>query len=226
MIKGGISVKTIIVLVILVLVGVLGFFGVNTVRTYMSGAASTYEPKGVLAKVSGDKKNVEITWTTEKESTGIVEYGTTPASLLLRVAESGMNVSHKVTLSTSSLKPGVSYYFRIRIGEEVFDNSGIPYSFKNESGTLPTPTLSEAAGVTLVPTAVSGSRCNRDTDYNGDGVVNSIDYISCAQKSGKVTAVPNPTKGAAGGGCKAGVDYDGNGVINSIDYIGCLQNKK
>jgi len=230
MMKGGISIKTIIVLVILVLVGVLGFLGINTVRTYMSGASADFEPKGVLTKASDDKKNIEITWTTDKESTGIVEYGTTPASLLLRVAESEMSMSHRVMLPTSSLKPGVSYYFRIRIGEEVYDNGGIPYSFNNEASAQPTISP-ESTEVTLVPTlATSGAgieeRCNRSTDYNVDGVVNSIDYIECIKKPATGTIKPLPTSSAAAGSCQRGVDFDGDGTINSLDYIKCLQNKK
>ena len=108
---------------------------------------------------------------------GIVEYGTTPASLLLRAPESDQTVSHAVVLSP--LKANTNYYFRIRVGEEVFDNSGIPYSFKTKVGGEDGPIPTKAKEVT--PTLVDGE-CQRGVDYNKDGTTNSLDYIECLKR--------------------------------------------
>jgi hypothetical protein len=229
--KGGASIKTVIVLVILVLVGVLGVLGVNTVRTYMSGASAGAEPKNVLAVSGIDGKTAVITWTSDKPAQGIVEYGLGPASLLLRELEADPVSSHKVTLKL--LKPTTSYYFRIRVGEEVFDNSGIPYSFKTVAGeggdVVVKPSVRpEVTTVPVVATPAvgtgSGKLCNRATDYDGNGVINSVDFIKCIKDGGKVEVVPTrsaiPTVVTD---CKTNVDYDGNGVINSLDRIKCLQ---
>ena len=116
--KGKFSIKTVIIIVILLLVGVLGVLGVNTARTYLSGASADLAPKNVLGKGNEDGKSATITWTTDKEAMGVVEYGTTPASLLLRAPESSQSTSHSIVLSP--LKGGTNYYFRIRVGEEVF----------------------------------------------------------------------------------------------------------
>lgn len=214
----GINLKTIIVLIILVLVGVLGVLGMNTAKTYMSGASADTQPKNVTAVPGADGKSAVINWSSDKAAIGVVEYGTTPASLLLRGLESEAGTDHKITLSP--LKSNTNYYFRIKVGEEVFDNSGIPYSFKTKAGEEPV-VVAPTAGITLVPvaTTVPVGACSRTTDYNKDGTVNSLDYLECLKgKNGTSTPVPS-------GSCQTGVDYDGNGVVNSLDRIKCLQGK-
>jgi hypothetical protein len=223
MTSGGVSIKTIIVIVIMLLVGVLSVLGVGAAKTYLIGASAGADPMNLLSTPLEDGKSATITWSTDKPVQGVIEYGTTPASLLLRSLETDATTSHSVTLS--SLKSNTSYYFRVKVGEEVFDNSGIPYSFKTKgasapnapTSTLPSPT------VALVPTIASASAssgCNQTTDYDSNGVVNSVDYIKCMQGGGSSTTTDQA------GECKFGVDYDGNGVINSVDRISCLQKKQ
>jgi len=68
------------------------------------------------------------------------------------------------------------------VGEEVFDNNGIPYSFKTMTVAIePTqiPTIAVVPTVAVLPTVkvASGSgvmSCNKTTDYDKDGVVNSL----------------------------------------------------
>lgn len=105
--KGKFSIKTVIIIVILLLVGVLGVLGVNTARTYLSGASADLAPQNVLGKGNDDGKSATITWTTDKEAMGVVEYGTTPASLLLRAPESSQSTSHSIVLSP--LTAGTNY---------------------------------------------------------------------------------------------------------------------
>ena len=232
--SGKISLKTVIVMTILALVGVLSFLGMGAAKTYLSGASAGSEPKSVLATPSEDGKSVVITWQSDKEVQSVVEYGTTPASLLLRSLETDSSADHKVSISP--LKPVTSYYFRIRVGEEVYDNSGIPFSFKTKgvAGGAVVPTVAPTAAT--LPTAttkplpttvatLSPSRCSRTVDYNGDGVVNSIDFIKCSNGGGSSTNTASPSATVAPGGCRIDVDYDKNGVINSVDRIKCLQNK-
>lgn len=219
--KGKISIKTVIVLVILVLVGVLSVLGVGAVQQYVSGAAGGTDPKGVLATPGEDGKSAAVVWTTDKPAQGVVEYGTTPASLLLRSLETDAAAEHKVNLTP--LKPNTSYYFRIRVGDQIYDNSGIPFSFKTKPGSeeklVPTA-VKQVPTLAVVPTSTGASAsgsgtCDHTTDYNKDGVVNSIDFIKCVKEGlGEVNK------------CPAGVDFDGNGVVNSVDMIKCLQSQK
>jgi len=187
--------------------------GVNTAKTYLSGASADTEPKNVLAKPSEEGKSATISWVSDKPTTGVVEYGTTPASLLLRAPESDSTSSHAVTLSP--LKANTNYYFRIRIGEEVFDNNGIPYSFKTKAAEVEVvPT------VAVVPTVVSSNTggCQTGVDYDKNGTINSLDMLSCVRNG--ASATPANEK------CPVDVDYDKNGVVNSLDRIKCLQATK
>jgi hypothetical protein len=130
-----------------------------------------------------------------------VEYGTTPASLLLRAVESEAVTSH--TVSLSPLKPNVSYYFRIRVGEEVYDNAGIPYSFKtNSSGEE--PVLVPTVVPTMVVPAAVGGNCDKD----GDGRVSSVEMLAC-----KNSPAPTPKVDSC--------DKDGDGRVNSVERINC-----
>ena len=215
---GKISLKTIIVMVILLLVGVLGVLMMSSVRTLLSGASAGADPIGVLATPGGDGKTATVTWNTDKSVQGVVLYGASPAALLLSAPEESAATEHSVTLS--SLRAGQNYYFRITVGEETFDNNGIPWSFKTAgSETVAVPTAA------IIPTMVSETTgsCNRTTDYNKDGVVNTFDYISCMKNGGTPSTV-TPVGGQAGS-CD-NFDFDGNGVINSVDRIKCLQSKK
>lgn len=216
MMKGGASFKSVLVMVILLLVGVLGVLFMNTAKTYLSGAAADTEPKNVIAKPLEDGKSASVSWTSDKPTTGVVEYGTTPASLLLRALESEATANHAVVLKP--LKMNTNYYFRIRVGEEVYDNNGIPYSFKTKgSGQVESPT--KAAPPSVV--TATEPKCKSNVDYNKDGVINTVDLILC--NKGQITSVPVTTPVVSGAPCQSNVDYDGNGVVNSLDRIKCLQ---
>lgn len=250
--NGKSTIKTILVIVILVLVGVLGVFGLNTAKTYMSGATVGYDPKGVAAKSSDDGKSATITWTTEKPVMAIVEYGTTPASLLLRAIEPQQSTSHSVTISP--LKSNVSYYYRIRVRENndedtIYDNSGIPFSFKTKAGDSTTATnVTPTQGLmtptsAVVPTITQtlnniATGCDKTTDYNKDGIVNSLDMMNCLRNKSTgsttvATATAMPTAAtitdtaspSATSECKPGVDYNNDGLINVMDMIKCRQDK-
>lgn len=200
------NIKTIIIVIILILVGVLIVIGLNAAKTYLSGAAGGSEPNSV--RVQADVKSATISWQTDKESQGAVEYGTTPASLLLRALESSSVVSHNVVLSP--LKTGATYYFRIKVGETIYDNNGIPYSFKTKASEgeagggepqAPTPTVrvpvptkssaSPGAGATgdKVSDCVIGDfrkkfgTTSKEYDLDGNGIVNTKDWMKCLEDS-------------------------------------------
>ena len=221
--RGKLNVKTIVILVILLVVIVLGVIGIKTVQTFMSGATSDVEPSGVAAISSEDGKTATVSWISEKAAISKIEYGTTAASLVLMAVESDSTTNHKISLT--SLRPNTTYYYRIRIGEDVFDNSGIPYSFKTkgEIATV-TPIISSTP---LVPSVAIGNECKNNVDYNKDGITNSMDLLSCRKQGGKivttiVTVTPRPVVTTSS--CNGIVaDYNSDGVINSLDRINCLQ---
>jgi len=228
------NVKTIVIFVVLLIVMVLLVVGITQIRSFMSGAAGGVEPVGVTAVPGNDGKTAVITWTSDKESIAKVEYGATPASLVLMSAETTQTTNHSVSLT--SLRSDTTYYYRIRVGEEVFDNGGTPYSFRTKSDTsvliTPSPAVSPASGT---PATTSAVTCDSKTDYNKDGLINSFDLSSCKSSGGKVTGggavtSPIPTKKSGSTApvvdCNGTIpDYNSDGVINSADRVNCLQSR-
>lgn len=224
-----VNVKSLVIFGVLGVVMVLVVLAVSQIRTFMSGATSDTEPQSVTVVAGDDGKSAVITWISDKESISKVEYGTTAASLVLMSAESSAVTSHSVSLT--SLRPATTYYFRIKVGDETFDNGGIPYTFKTKADTssvaVVTPTL-----VTAMPSG-GVTECDPKTDYNKDGVVNSIDLTLCKNSGGSVAAsdtvdsvknVPTTTVKNSCTGTLA--DYNSDGVINSLDRVNCLQSRR
>ena len=195
--KGKISLKTIIIFAILVLVLVLLVLGVNVARTFMGGATADYEPQNLTAIPSADGSTATISWTTDKEATASVFYGTNVASLLLMAEDSAAATDHNILLT--NLRTNKTYYYKIVVGEDVFDNEGAMFSFKT-GGTaevVTTPTVIPSVVPTVVPvvtlpaasspsgTPTTTAACNQTTDYNKDGVINTLDYLTCTR--GKLT---------------------------------------
>jgi len=196
------NIKTIIIIIILILTGVLAVVGLNAAKNYLSGAAGGSEPSNV--RVQADIKSAAISWQTDKEVQAVVEYGTTPASLLLRALENQSVTSHSVTLSP--LKSGATYYFRIKVGETIYDNNGIPFSFKTKSGEQPDPA---AEGATVTPTA--GNQLTPTKAATDSATLEKV--TTCVRTE---FATKFGTKDAA-------YDFDANGIVNTGDWIKCLR---
>lgn len=87
-----------------------------------------------------------VTWLTSDDTEGTILYGTTPSELRLVYPEIGSKSSHRVTLTL--LKPKTTYYFAIRIGDNVYDNDGVPWKFTTtapgeQSEGSPAPQVTE-----------------------------------------------------------------------------------
>lgn len=244
--KGKVNLKTVIVFAILILVIVLLVIGINVTKTFISGATAGYEPKGLKAIPNENGKTATISWTTDKAVKASVSYGTNRASLLLMATDSQATDSHNILLS--NLKSDTTYYYKIVVDtDNIFDNGGALYDFKTSGkvADLPSPNVTikpsltatpSAAVTTITPTAIPTSKvasvtgtlnCNKTTDYNKDGVINSLDYISCMKgqitpASSKITPTSIPTVAK----CINIGDYNKDGVSNSLDRIKCLQDSK
>ena len=155
-IKGSAGAKITIGLVASVVVVIGGFLVIQNIITKASDTA----PRDVI--ISGIATNTaKITWTTDQETQGVVEYGSSPTALNLFAPESQKTKSHSVDITL--LSPATSYYFQVRIGETKFDNGGVPWTFstkaqQNTVTSVPTsPATSSAALITAIPTAVPTS---------------------------------------------------------------------
>lgn len=199
------NIKTIIIVVILLLAGVLAALGVRTARTYLSGASGGKTPQNV--RVEADVKSATVTWQTDNEVQGTVEYGTTPASLLLRALENQPASSHRVVLSP--LKESTTYYFRIRIDDEIYDNNGIPFSFKTKEGEveqddIPIPEEEVEEEIEQELPIEEPEDAQESTD-SGEKV-SSCDQDQFHEKFGT---------------SDARYDFDDNGTVNVRDWILC-----
>lgn len=235
-------VKLVIVVVVLGVLGVLSFFGINAAKNYMSQASGgAREPKNLFVKVERTSTGIiqaMLSWQTEEDAISVIEYGINPSSMLLRQQESASTMSHKISLSP--LKSDVYYYFQIRVGDEIYDNGGIPFSFKAtpaSDGT--TPAVSPTGGQpTALPTIGSQpsstpSLCVREEyvanfgsnntqyDLNRDGVVNQLDWMECLKKG-----QPQTTPGCNAirenlGSTDRQYDINKDGVVNTRDWVEC-----
>ena len=130
---------------IVVVIG--GFLLVQNVFTKASDTA----PRDVI--INGITSNTaKVVWTTDQESQGVVEYGSSPTSLNLFAPENQKQKTHSVDVTL--LSPSTSYYFQIRIGETKFDNGGVPWTFATkaqQNGVTGSPTPAISATVAPVP---------------------------------------------------------------------------
>ncbi len=234
-----INLKTVVIVVVMLVVIVFGVVAVTQAKIFISGATSDVEPTNVVAVPSEDGKTAVITWTSEKESVAKVEYGTTAASLVLMTADGALTKNHSLTLN--QLRPMTNYYYRIRIEDEIFDNGGMPYMFKTKGESDPMvlkPTIVISPPTTATTTSVTPTNkpvttttpaspntatvCDKKTDYNKDGTVNSMDMATCTKNGG---AMPTSTAKVKVDCSKNTKDYNSDGVVNSIDRIKCLQSQ-
>lgn len=207
--------KTIIIVVgvflaIALIVGLV--LGLDQVKNLFGQAASKQQPQGV--RVTNIKANsATIVWQTASPAIGQIEYGTTPGSFLLRTAETNQTTNHSLTLSP--LLPETIYYFRVRIGDQVYDNNGAPYSFTTQAAaetTLPTTPAEQpptpASQVTSSPTPTQATPKTSPTPNPAiptDGAPKSSSYTMAdfVEKFG--TSDPE-------------FDINKDGVVNSQDW--------
>lgn len=149
-----------------------------------------------------------ITWITDKESQGVVEYGTSPKSLVYFAPEATPKAQHIVELTL--LPVATPHYFVIRIGDTVYDNEGVPWTFTTKAASTVQETPSQVPsqpGVTnavVSPTSGStGGKCPETTVCTdiqklfGKGCTTS-DYIKCLKK-GQGNQQVSPTGSQTGG---------------------------
>lgn len=210
------NIKKIIIVVILLLTGVLAVFGIRAAKTYLSGASGGGEPQNVQAQA--ESKSATISWQTDKEAQATVEYGTTPASLLLRAPEKQAGTTHRVNLSP--LRAGTTYYFRIRVGEKIYDNDGIPFSFKTKgegAAGQGSPTQAQAQ-----PTRTQPSPTQAEATESAQPTAQPTTSTATGSAT-KVTECDKTEFSDKFGTSDASYDLDDNGVVNTRDWIKCLQ---
>ena len=181
--------------IIAILLLVLGF---NVFQSVFTRAAD-YEPRDVVI-TDVAQNSVKIGWTTGVETQGVIEYGTTTTALNFFAPEPQKTKSHSVDLTL--LSPASTYYFQIRIGDQKYDNGGVPWTFTtkgaDQSVVAPTAVPTQVT-ITVSPTPIqtldipTATTCN-ETDCTkikaklGKGC-STQDYFKCLRK---LTPTPTP----------------------------------
>lgn len=159
-----------------IVVIILGFTLLQGVFT----RASDVQPQDVIIS-SVTENSARVTWTTDQESLSNIEYGTSPTALTFSAPETQKTKNHSVDLTL--LSKNTTYYFDIAVGDQKFDNGGIPWTFTTKSGADSaqatavdlTPTASPTAVLTT-PTATPTSTLSTPTPTVANG---SCNYTNC-----------------------------------------------
>ena len=144
-----------------------------------SRASDSVPRDAVVTEIT--ENSAKIVWATGQETQGVIEYGTSPTSLNFFAPESEKTMSHSVDLTL--LSPSTTYYFQIRIADEKYDNSGVPWTFttKSNSGsaddTSVSPTAGASANFTTSPTC-NETDCDKIKEKFFSGC-DTQDYIKC-----------------------------------------------
>lgn len=170
-----------IVGVLILLIGVPAAILVLKQQTiFKLGAQTQNKPESV--KTSNiTEQGATITWTTQKATQGLVNYGISPSNLTLVQMENAPAINHQVNLA--GLLPGTNYFFVIKIGNQTFDNNGQPYTFTTKSKEiLPTPSPTPTTSLTEEGLEAAMGTSNPTYDLNKDGVVNTLDLLLFRQQ--------------------------------------------
>jgi len=116
--------------------------------------ASDVAPRDVvISEITANSS--KVAWTTGQAAQAVIEYGTSPTSLNFFAPETKKTTDHAVDLTL--LSPETTYYFRIRIGDKVYNNGGVPWSFSTRGRNQPSPPPKKSPPPTVKPTAVPTS---------------------------------------------------------------------
>lgn len=149
--------KPLIIVVLLVVAGGIGFL----LFQFFQGGLIRAEDIAPHAVEAADltENSTAITWTTDKESQGVVQYGTSADSLTFFAPETQKSTTHSVPLTL--LAENMTYYFTLKIGDKIFDNAGVPWSFTTKSKSGRT---GQSIIPTMAPVADPYLSCTQETD--------------------------------------------------------------
>lgn len=164
------SKKVILNIVILfLLVGgvVVGVFAIQQATNYLASAQTSIgSPSNVVTRLIGSDQ-VVISWNTNDEVLALVLYGDSPTALVNTQTELSAVKTHRVTIG--GLKENTSYFFKIQVGQEIYDNNGKSWRFETPASVAP-------AELTEKDFRDAYGTSNAKFDLNKDGVVNGFDY--------------------------------------------------
>lgn len=129
------------------------FMGFRLMQKAFTRASDTIPRDVIVSELTGN--SAKVGWTTDQESQGVIEYGTSPTALNFYAPEASRTKVHLVDLTL--LSPNTTYYFQIRIGDTKADNGGVPWTFSTKTNTNTNPNTNNPQTVAptsaIIPTA-------------------------------------------------------------------------
>lgn len=169
---------------------VLIFVGFIMVQNVFTTAADVQPQDVIISEIT--QNSAKVTWTTGQETLSNIQYGTSPTTLTFSAPETEKTTNHSVSLTLLSKE--TTYYFSIAVGDEKFDNGGIPWTFTTKgdsdtategAGLLPTVEVTATPAATVAPTsatsACSFTDCEEIKANFGKGCTTQ-DYFKCVRK--------------------------------------------
>jgi len=180
-------------ILILIISVPVAIFSLKNKTIFKLGAQPTNKPENIQI-INLTEQSATITWTTQKATQGVINYGLSPTNLTLIQAENTPAINHQLNLT--NLLPGNTYFFVIKIADNIFDNNGQPFTFTTKSKELkPTPTFTPTP--TLIPSPTPTTSLTEEGiqsaigtnnpvyDLNKDGIVNTFDLLLFRQQQNK-----------------------------------------
>lgn len=208
----------VLIAVPLLIFGFLTYFGV------FSRASSQAPVDLIVTKIT--TQSATISWTTDQETQGTIEYGTSATQLTFFSPEPVKTQQHSVDLTL--LTPGTTHFFVIRIGDQVYDNAGVPWSFTTKADKN-----AEATPSANIESPVGTPSASTDRDKPVASPTTKISPLKSSTptltppnakptlRSSTPTAVPPKTVSCSGTDCDTILSNLGPGKCSVADYQKC-----
>jgi hypothetical protein len=116
---------TVIGILIFIIIIFIGF-------RILSSRAADVLPSGVtISEVTAN--SAKITWTTDQPSIGAIKYGTAEGALNFYATETAKDPATSHSADLTLLSPNSTYYFQIQIGDKMYDNGGVSWTFSTKA---------------------------------------------------------------------------------------------
>lgn len=214
-----------LILFLLIVLGLAVFFGRNV--TSLLSRASTCPAQRVNA-VQVSANSAVVTWDTEEDTQGRVEYGTSATNLAFSAPEAAPNQKHNVPLTL--LTPNTAYYYLVKIGNNKCDSSGqrcdtscVPWTFTTASITPPPEDVRALPTVTPVAAPANGTTPSSGSAAPAGPSATPGLSPFCRQLQLNIGA---SAKDETSWVSFKQYDLDNNGILNGKDVITCIKEKK
>lgn len=179
-------------------------FAYFNVQNFFARASDEVPRDVTISKIT--RSSAHVVWVTDKPTQGVVEYGLSASELNLFAPELEARRDHEAELTL--LTPVTTYYFHIRVGNTVYDNAGVPWTFttKTESGDeaeeevkgisirLTQAVQKTSPTVTPTPIVCSKMTCTEVKSHLGRGCTTQ-DLQKCTLAKNDTSAYASPTSG-------------------------------